>query len=164
MEWRSPPGEGVLLRVQRCAVLQAQAHAGGCRRRAAEQKTLLDCCRTSGTTRRTATTKQDLAEQTPNPPSGPPGVNPRGLARLCQPSLPPTSRQSCLLVVPAFLRPSKTGRQGAVTPGEVLILLWYYQITVQVQCCRCCTIDRQMRKAITSSRQCLRIDPNTVTY
>lgn len=64
------------------------------------------------------------------PPSVPPGVNPRGLAGLCQPGIPPghllgTSwacpRLLCLFCSsgPAFLQPSKTGRQGVVTLGSV---------------------------------------------
>lgn len=68
----------------------------------------------------------------PQPPVGPAWGEPKR-ARPSVPTQPPTwTLSSLLLVVPAFLRPSKTGRQGGVTPGAVLILLWYYQLTVQV--------------------------------
>lgn len=64
-------------------------------------------------------------------------------ARRSVPTQPPTwaspghlhACSACLLVlVPAFLRPSKTGRQGGVTPGgagTVLYLLWYYHLLLQ---------------------------------
>lgn len=69
------------------------------------KKTLLDC-RTSGDeqTNRPHAEGPDRTEQN-RPPSGPPGVNPRGLAGLCQPSLPPGH----LLAVPTAALPVLSG-------------------------------------------------------
>lgn len=135
MEWRSPPGRCVTV----SAVHSMRDGMGGmqssssCRRlqeaNLQSRKTLLDCCRTSGTNRRTDRPDRNRRAHPPAPswptPSGPPGVNPRGLAGLCQPSLPPghllgvstPALPALPVLVPAFLRPSKTGRQGGVTPG-----------------------------------------------
>lgn len=139
MEWRSPPGEGVL---QRCA-----ASSSSCRRlqeatcRVENLAGLLSHFWDDQTNRdhkarpgreqnRTETLRPPGLP--PNPPSGPPGVNPRGLARLCQPSLLPghflpfcsSSLLSCDL-------PRQGGREVS-PPGAELILLWYYQLTAQV--------------------------------
>lgn len=60
-------------------------------------------------------TASPLAQAGPQP--GPPGVNPP--VRLCQPSLHlglGISKAALFARLPCFLQPSKTGRQGVVTP------------------------------------------------
>lgn len=84
-------------------------------------------------------------------------------ARRSVPTQPPTwaspghlhACSACLLlVVPAFLRPSKTGRQGGVTPGSagtVLYLLWYYHLLLQAVGSKCCTIGNAKGHHVLSS-------------
>lgn len=169
MEWRSPPGEGVLQ--------HRAASSSSCRRlqeatcRAENLAGLSHFC--DDQTNRDHKARPGRTEQNRNPCAHLVSLPTPRQARLgsaqegspvcANPAshldifFPPSARRPCFL---ATFQDREAGRCHpgccidfiAVLPansaGVALYVLYY----------------RQMRKAITSFRQCLRIDPNSVTY